>query len=165
MTKDTARHDAESDALRVFGYDDVGDVGRRAYIHSMAVQYLKKRQATVPHDLEELYGVSVRAWLVAIDSLHPAVLSAHEVSSAALPPRAATLYLSPDELPPEVEFTEADRRVLECLDLWPTLTDSQRELLIIRMAIEFVRYDYGGCVPEGLVRRAISLAHAAAACD
>lgn len=165
MTKDTAGHDQGSDGFRVFGYDDVGEIGRRAYIHSMAVQYLKKREATVPDDLQELYGVSVRAWLVAIDSLHPAVLSAHSVSTAASPPEAATLYRSPDQLPPEVEFTDADRRILESLALWPTLTDSQRERLIIRMAIDFVRHDYGGYVPEGLVRRAVSVAHADAAND
>ena len=143
---------------RVFGYDDMGDCGRRAYTDSMAVQYLRKHDLDVPGDLQERYTISVRTWLNSIESLDHQDLGAHEVSPHGAPPESTTAYLHPDELPDEAQLSVADRRILQSPDPWIGLDSAARELLTMRMAVTFVREDYGGWVPSGLVTRTVDAA-------
>lgn len=144
--------------FRVFGYDDLGDCGRRAYADSMAVQYIRKHDLDVPDDLQDRYATSVRAWLRAIESLDHQELNAHEVSHEDVPPEGTTAYLPPDKVPAQAQVSVADRRVLRSPDLWIGLDSSARELLTMRMAVTFVREDYGGWVPSGLVSRTLAAA-------
>jgi hypothetical protein len=127
---------------RAFGYDDMGDCGRRAYTDSMAVQYLCTQDLDVPDDLRERYTISVREWLNSIESLDHQELGAHEVSPNGALPKSTTAYLHPDESP----------------DLWVGLDPAARELLTMRMAVTYVREDYGGWVPSGLVARTLDAA-------
>jgi hypothetical protein len=124
----------------------------------MAVQYLRTHNHAVPEDLEELYLTSVHAWLRAIESLRDSELEAHEVSQSGPPPARTTAWVSPDELPDEVQLGPDDRRILRSPDLWTTLDSPARELLTMRMAVTFVREDYGGWVPSGLVARTVAAA-------
>ena len=143
---------------RVFGYDDMGDCGRRAYTDSMAVQYLRKQDLDVPDDLQERYTISVREWLNSIASLDHQELGAHEVSPNGALPKSTTAYLHPDELPDEAQLSVADRRILQSPDLWVGLDPAARELLTMRTAVTYVREDYGGWVPSGLVARTLDAA-------
>lgn len=115
----------------------------------------------VPDALGADHAASIRAWLLAIDSLDRDALVTHEIPSTIPGVFIATTYLSPAELPPEVNLSEADRRAVESPDFWLTLSAAERDLLILRLAVDFVRTDYGGCVPEGLVARTVSMARMA----
>jgi hypothetical protein len=145
--------------FRVFGYDEMGECGREAYMYSMAVQYLRRHGIAVPDDLEDCYLTSVHAWLRAIESLRQAELEAHEVSQSGVPPASTTAWVPPDELPGEAQLSPDDGRILRSPDLWTSLDAPARDLLTMRMAVTFVRDDYGGWVPSGLVARTVAAAN------
>lgn len=136
----------------------MGDCGRHAYMYSMAVQYLRKHDLPVPDDLQEKYASSVLAWLHAIESLDHDELETHKVSHTGASADGTTAYLPPDELPEEAQLSPADCAILRSAELWTSLPSPARELLTMRMAVSFVREDYGGWVPSGLVSRTIAAA-------
>ncbi len=138
------------DGHQIWGYDDAGDPGRLAYTHAMAVEFLRNRDLPLPEELMELKVASIRAWLLAIATLDPPAEDA-----------SATRYLGSDHLPPVVDLDDEDLRILASLDQWPAVPRARRELLILRMAVDHVRCDYGGAVPEGLVTRTMRAAAAA----
>jgi hypothetical protein len=120
----------------------------------MAVEFLRNRKLPLPEELIVLKAGSVRAWLLTVTNIDPHGEDAN-----------LTRYLAPDKLPPEVDFDIEDLRILACLDEWPAVPRARKELLILRMAVDHVRHDYGGAVPAGLVSRTVRAATAARPSD
>ena len=137
-----------AEEVRVWGWDELTELGRTAYVYNMAHSYLSERGDPIPHEIASDRLQALRAWLEECRSGHP---------SGVEPGSSATAYLEPESIPPEGRLSEGDVHALaDGFDRrWGVMAPDKQQLMLLRMAIAYVAVAYGGMVPAGLVERVL----------
>lgn len=150
---------------RIWSWDDRPECGRMCYVYQMAAEFLRAREIDVPDDLVQSMVDTCLSWRAEIEESQrvpadmPTSASTHEDFGLS----SESSYVSPADLPIETELDSVDIMAIRSIYLWSTLSAGRQQLLTLRMAVSYVRDQYGEMVPRGLVTRTVEAARREAA--
>lgn len=124
------------DRIRLWRWDDLSELGKRAWKYFLAKKYLDGKSIEVPRDLIDRWVRAARRWKEEVDRVDPRDLYEDpDARVTRMRKREPQEYVRAVDFPPETVLEEEEAAA--SIASWDSLDDLKRDFLVYRMAVNY----------------------------